>query len=274
MNKFVALIFAICIVARAKAGQHEKNTDLKTQQVLRAATADLPGKNYRVVFAAEDSQESMNPRHWMVTIQKYPADYNRIDDSTIGIMFTGPPCPSGKAGAFCSIQEIPGEPLFRGRFDHDDAEGHFRRFEGNILDTASRMTAFRKQLMSHQKWSQHEIADALNSEGAKFGPDKEKELRATLPNVVKMLEKAFGPMQIHKVSSMKPVFLTLPSKDPALIGWPAYWSVSTILLHNPKERLVMYFDPFEGQLQSLFVSQGSTVLDPKTHKPKWVPPND
>jgi hypothetical protein len=50
--------------------------------------------------------------------------------------------------------------------------------------------------------------------------------------------------------------------------------VSTILLQNRKERLVLYFEPFEGQLQSLFVSQGSTVLDPKTHKPKWKPPDD
>lgn len=155
-----------------------------------------------------------------------------------------------------------------------DVYGREIRFEGNIVNTATKMTAFRNELMNHQQWIQSEIADALTSAGAKFGPDKEKEFRATLPNVLKMLEKTFGPMQIHKVSSMKPSFLKLPSKNPDLIGWPAYWSVSTILLHNSKERLVMYFDPFEGQLQSLFVSQGRTVLDPKTHKPKWKPPED
>jgi hypothetical protein len=136
------------------------------------------------------------------------------------------------------------------------------------------MSGFNKKLNAHQQWTQADIAAALAAAGAKFGPDKEKEFRATLAGSLKMLEKAFGPMRVNKVLSMKPSFLTLPSKEHSLFGWPAYWKVSTILLQNRKERLVLYFDPFEGQLQSLFVSQGSTVLDPKTHQRKWKPPDD
>jgi hypothetical protein len=270
------IIIAALLLSIAAPAQKEQSTDFaKMEQIVRIATQDLSGKNYRVVFAAEDNRESLYLRHWIVTVQEYPASYKTVDDLSMGIVFSGPPCASGKATEFCSINEVSGELLFRGRFDIDDAKSHFRRFEGNIVSTASKMSAFNKQLMAHQQWTQAEIGAALTSAGAKFGPDKEKEFTATLPAVLKTLEKAFGPMRLHKVSSIKPVFLKFPTDEkPALIGWPAYWSVSTILLRNRKERLVMYFEPFEGQLQSLLVSQGSTILDPKTHKPKWKPPDD
>jgi hypothetical protein len=275
MKKTIAAILMLCSLALAAPVQKPENPDFTTmEQILGVATQNLSGKGYRVVFASEDNRESLQLRHWIVTVQKYPAGYKTEDDSRMGIVFSGPPCALGKALEFCSINEVPGEPLFRGRFDIDDANSHFRRFEGNIVGTAVKMSAFNKQINANQQWTQAEIAAALAAAGAKFGPDKEKEFRATLPGTLKMLEKAFGPMRVNKVISMKPSFLTLPSKEPALFGWPAYWSVSTILLRNRKERLVMYFDPFEGQLQSLYVSQGSTVLDPKTHKPKWKPPND
>jgi len=47
-----------------------------------------------------------------------------------------------------------------------------------------------------------------------------------------------------------------------------YWSVSTILSENQKERLVdVFFDPFEGQLQAcLFRKKHGTRS--KTHKPQ------
>ena len=269
------IIIAALLLSTAAPAQKEQSTDFaKMKQIVRVATQDLSGKSYRAVFAAEDNRESLYLRHWIVTVQEYPASYKTVDDLTMGIVFSGPPCASGKATEFCSINEVPGEPLFRGRFDIDDAKSHFRRFEGNIVSTAAKMSAFNKELNAHQQWTQDDIAAALAAAGAKFGPDKEKEFRATLPGSLKMLEKAFGPMRVNKVLSMKPSFLTLASKEHSLFGWPAYWSVSTILLRNPKERVVMYFEPFEGQLQSLFVSQGSTVLDPKTHKPKWKPPDD
>jgi hypothetical protein len=274
MKTIIVATLSLCSVLSAAPAQKDATTDfVKIEQILRVATKDLSGNSYRVVFAAEDNRESLKPRHWIVTVQKYPADYKVIDDHKMAIMFPGPPC-SSQTTEFCSIREVPGEPVFRGRFDVDDARGHFRRFDGNILSTASKMSAFENQLSAHQQWAQADIAAALASAGAKFGPDKEKEFRTTLPDSLKTLEKAFGPMRLNKVLSMKPSFLTRPSKQPALIGWPAYWSVSTILLRNPKERLVMYFEPFEGQLQALVVSQGSTVLDPKTHKPKWKPPDD
>jgi hypothetical protein len=244
------------------------------EQIVRVATQDLPGKDYQVVFTTENNLESPYPHPWLVTVQKYPANYNAMDDRTKAVLFSGPPCASGKAAEFCSVREIPGEPLFRGRFDFVNAQGRFLRFEGNIVSTAEKMSAFNKQLNAHQQWTQTDIVAALAAAGAKFGPDKEKEFTATLAPTLKILEKAFGPMRVHKVSSVKPSFLTLPSKEPSVFGWPAYWKVSTILLRNRKERLVMYFEPFEGQLQSLVVSQGSTVLDPKTHKPKWKPPDD
>jgi hypothetical protein len=272
MKKTIAGIVVLCSLAFAAPVQKQESPEFaKMEQIVRVATQSLSGKGYRVVFASEDDRESLHLRHWIVTVQPYPTDYKAIDEQKMGILFSGPPCSSEKAGGFCSIKEISGEPLFQGRFD---IYGDALRFVGNVVSTAAKMSGFNKHLNAHQEWTQADIAAALASAGAKFGPDKEKEFTATLPIVLKMLEKAFGPMRVNKVLSMKPSFLTLPSKEHSLFGWPAYWSVSTILLRNRKERLVMYFDPFEGQLQSLYVSQGNTILDPKTHKPKWKPPDD
>jgi hypothetical protein len=272
MKRILIATLSLCSVLSAAPTQRGTNSDFaKMEQIVRVATKDLSGNGERVVIAAEDNRESLHLRHWIVTIQPYPTDYKAKDEQKMGVLFSGPPCSSEKAGEFCSIKEIFGEPLFQGRFD---IYGDALRFVGNVVSTAAKMSDFNKQLNAHQEWTQADIAAALASAGAKFGPDKEKEFTATLPIVLKTLEKAFGPMRVHKVSTLKPGFLTRPSKTPALIGWPAYWSVSTILLQNRRERLVMYFEPFEGQLQSLYVSQGSTILDPKTHKPKWKPPDD
>src|SRR4249919_2010032 len=171
----VTLLFsAVSFVAPAQRKQ-ETTDFVKMEQILRAATAALPDKDYRVVLAAEDNRESLSLQHWVATVQKYPADYKVIDEQKMRIMFSGPPCLSTNAAEFCSIREIPGEPVFRGRFDLDDANGHFHRFEGNIVSTAAKMSAFNKQLNAHQQWAQTDIAAALTSAGAKFGPDKEKE---------------------------------------------------------------------------------------------------
>ena len=272
----MTITFLLTLFALASHAQEQGSTYLnEMEQIVRVATYDLPGKDYQVVFATENRLKLPHPQSWFLTVQKYPENYNATDDRTKGVAFSGPPCASGKAAEFCSVREIPGEPLFRGRFDFVDARGRFLRFEGNLLSTASKMSAFRTELMAHQQWTQTEIAAALAAAGAKFGPDKEKEFTATLPLTLKALEKVFGPMRVHKVSSMKPVFAKLPPDDKtALMGWPTYWSVSTILLRNRKERLVLHFEPFEGQLQMVLVSQGSTILDPKTRKPKWKAPDD
>jgi hypothetical protein len=260
----------LCTGVLAASTPKQESTDLaKMKQILRVATAGLADKNYRVIFAAEDNRTSLGLHYWIVTLQEYPADYKTVDDQEIRVMASGPPCASGKAAEFCSISDVPGETVFRGRFDLDDAKGHFRRFEGNIVSTASKMSAFRDQLAAHQQWTQAEIAAALASAGAKFGPDKEKEFRATLPVALNTLEKAFGPMRLHKVSSMKPTFLTLPSGQRGLIGWPAYWSVIAIPLRRPNDRVVMYFEPFEGQLQQLVATGLFQKWDPKAKKFKW-----
>lgn len=269
MKKTVVGTLLLCSVALAAPAQKEESTDFaKMKQILRVATADLPGKDYRVVVAVENNRESLHLRHWIVTVQKYPADYKVVDDRTTTVVFSGPPCPARRVED-CSIREIPGEPLFRGRFDLDDENDHFRAFEGNIASTAEKMSAFNKQLNAHQQWTEADIATALASAGAKFGPDKEKEFTATLPPALKTLERAFGPMRVHKVSSVKPTFLTLPSKGPSLFGWPAYWKVIVVPLQAPKDRVVMYFEPFEGQLQQLFVTGLFQKWDPKTKTYKW-----
>jgi hypothetical protein len=275
MRNLLAPVLLILLARSATLVQTGESADslAKMRQIFRVAAADLSGKEYRVVFATEDNGESLNMRHWIVTVQAYPAGYKAYDDQVGGVIFSGPPCPPGMFPEFCSVRNISGDILFVGRFDVLVTTGRVG-FVGNVGRTASKMLVFDKQLKAHQQWTPIDISAALASAGAKFGPDKEKEFRETLPDALKTLEQAFGPMRINKVSSMKPTFLRIPGKEPQLIGWPAYWSVSTILLRNRKERLVMYFEPFDGRLQSLYVSQGSTVLDPKTHKPKWKPPDD
>lgn len=230
------------------------------EQIVRIATAGLPAENFRVVFAAEDNRESMRLHHWIVTVERYPADYHVIDEVKTRLGFMAPPCPES-ANEFCSIREIPGEPLFRGRFDAF-SPGLFHSFVGNMSTVVPKILAFRGHLKAHPEWTQADIVAALASAGAKYGPDKKKEFTATLP--LDALQAVFGPMRLKDVSSMQP----------ALMGWPAYWKVRTVLARDPKTRIVMYFEPFEGQLQSLYISQPVRTWDAKTKTFIWKFPDD
>jgi hypothetical protein len=78
--------------------------------------------------------------------------------------------------------------------------------------------------------------------------------QGTLPAALRELEKAFGPLRIHKVLFPKPIFGTTLSGKPSLTGFQAYWDVIVIPLRAPKDRVAMEFDPFEGQLQLLVVT--------------------
>ena len=149
---------ALCFLAFAAPVQKQDSPEFtKMQQILRVATENLSGKGYRVVFASEDDRESLQLRHWIVTVQKYPTDYKTVDARTTMLVFSGSPCVSGKAGEFCSTKEIPGEPIFQGRFD---IYGDALRFVGNVVSTAAKISGFNKQLNAHQEWTQADIAAA------------------------------------------------------------------------------------------------------------------
>ncbi len=266
--KIIVVTLLLCLASFAAPAQKEESTDLlKMELTVRVAAVGLQGKSYRVVLAAEDNGESIDFRHWIVTIQRYPADYKIMDDQTIGVILPGPPC-QGPTAEYCSMRGIPSEPLFRGRFD-PDRFGHFRTFDGSITKTAAKMSAFREQLKANQQWTQAEIAAALAAAGARYGPDKEKEFTASLSSALKTLEEAFGPMRLHKVSSMKPTFPRLESMKSLIVGWPAYWKVIMVPLRKPKDRVVMYFEPFEGELQQLVVTGLFQKWDTNAKKYKW-----
>jgi hypothetical protein len=271
MKKITLVTFLVSSALFAASAPRDESPDFaRVKQVLRLATADLKGNDYRVVFAAESNLQALTQRHWVVNVQRYPAGYKPLDDQKTAIGFGGPPCTGRAAAEFCSIPALSGEILFQGRFDMDDVHSHFRRFDGNILATASKMAAFEQQLNIHQEWTEAEIAGALNSAGAKFGPDKDKEFRAMLPTALSTLEKAFGPMRLHKVLFLKPRFWKPPSTEHSVaIGFPAYWKVIVVPLQRPKDRIVMFFDPLEGQLQQLVVTGLFQTMDPKTRKMKW-----
>lgn len=99
MKKTIAAILVLCSLSFAAPIQKQENPDFTTmEQIVRAVTQNLSGKGFRVVFASEDDRESLQLRHWIVTVQKYPAGYKAVDDRTTMILFGGPPCPAGKAG--------------------------------------------------------------------------------------------------------------------------------------------------------------------------------
>lgn len=99
MKRIIATILVLCSLAFAAPVQKQENPDFTTmEQIARVATENLSGKGYRVVFASEDDRESLQLRHWIVTVQKYPADYKTVDDRTTVLLFGGPPCAAGKAG--------------------------------------------------------------------------------------------------------------------------------------------------------------------------------
>jgi hypothetical protein len=223
----------------------------KVVQIAHIATINLPDKESRVVFAAEASLGTLYLKRWVATVEKYPENYKTSD-----AIFTAPPCTEPQmVKEVCSIQEITGEPLFRGSFEMTP---YFTRFAGSTTDTAGKILHFRDQLRAHPDWTMVEVDTALASIGAKFGPDKKKEFMATLP--LKGLRDAFGPIKLKNVTSVP----TVPNSS-----WPAYWKVQATLLNDPKKQLVMYFEPFEGRLQQLSVAGPIKVWDRKTRKFKW-----
>ncbi len=255
MRKLAALTVLLCFPARVVFAQEGKaNEFAQMKQIVSIAAAGVPGKDFRVVFASEDSLASMHLRHWIVTIGRYPENYRTSLEISPGAPCTEPE----SIKEVCSIQEIPGEPLFRGTFD---VVNRLYRFAGRTTDTAQKFLAFRDQLRAHPDWTQDQVVAALASAGAKYGPDKKNEFMATIP--LKSLERVFGPMRLKDVTSIAPVPMT----------WPAYWQVRTVLLREPKTRLVMYFEPFEGRLQLLHVSQPVQTWDPGTKKLKWKYPD-
>jgi hypothetical protein len=127
------------------------------------------------------------------------------------------------------------------------------------------MAAFREQLNRHREWTQADLEHALAADGAQFGPDKEEQFRAALMPTFKVLEKAFGPMRVHRVVSIPPHLPEVQSK-PTAPGWPLYWKVVAIPLRSPKERVVMYFEPFAGELQQVYVTGLFSTWDSKAKK--------
>jgi len=158
----------------------------------------------------------------------------------------------------CSIQEIGGEPLFRGEFEIGQ---QLYRFAGRMTVVAEKVIAFQEQLRSHPEWRTAEVSQALVSAGAKYGPDKKKEFVKALP--FKALQQIFGPMSIKYISSVEPG-----------AGWGTYWKVRTIMKNNPRAGLVMSFEPFEGQLQLLYATGPVRTWDPVAKKFRWEMPKE
>lgn len=259
MNRIVVLSILLGLLVPAGNGQQsavrnnkQRNVFPQMLDITRVATVNVPG-NPRLVFAAEtdlvhktELLEKPSLSRWVVSVQPYP-DHYRVLPEVSG----GAPCMSEYAlKEWCAIEEIPGEPVFVGIFRlFGDTVDHF---EGRRTSTARKVLAFRGQLEAHPEWDQSAVIAALNSAGAKYGPDKKQEFMAIVP--IKALERVYGPLRLDRVVSVKPI----PS------GWAAYWQVRAISVSNPKKRLYMYFDPFEGELQLLYVDVPAKVWDEKT----------
>src|SRR5258708_31147413 len=114
MRKLAALTVLLCCPARVVFAQEGKaNEFAQMKQIVSIAAAGVPGKDFRVVFASEDSLASMHLRHWIVTIGRYPENYR----TSLEISPRAPCTEPESIKEVCSIQEIAGEPLFRGTFD-------------------------------------------------------------------------------------------------------------------------------------------------------------
>jgi hypothetical protein len=111
MKKTIAAILVLCSLAFAAPAQKQRNADFaKMEQIVQVATKGLSGNRGRVLIAAEDNLGSLHLRHWIVTVQPYSTDYKAIDEEKMGILFSGPPCFSGKAGEFCRSKKFPENP--------------------------------------------------------------------------------------------------------------------------------------------------------------------
>ncbi len=257
MKKFNSPIILLVLLAAAGRVQSQSATEFRQmKEITRIATSNLSDRGSRVVFASEGNLESMSLRRWIVSVDLYPKSYR----TSLAVM-SGPPCVSPETiKETCSIQEISGEPLFLGKFE---TTGQLYSFAGRTAAAARKMLAFREDLKAHSEWSQHQVEEALASKGAKYGPEKKKEFMTVLP--LKSLQRILGPMRLKDISSVP---MTPPQQ------WPAYWKVRTVMIGNSKVGLVMYFEPFDGQLQMLYFTGPHKVWDPVTKTFKWENKNE
>src|SRR5262245_65141 len=262
MKKAIAISMLLYGFVSAASSQDRKSTELVTmRRITRLATGNLSGKEFRVVFTLADKLESTRLHRWTVKVEFYSADDQAKDDQLSRVIFSEGPACTEQTKEFCSTREISGEPAFRGRFVFDDA-GRLLSYEGSQASSAPKLLAFERQLKEHPGWSRADVAASLVSAGAKYAPDREQAFKATLP--LKSLERVFGPLRLQKITPI----------DPAPFSWSGYWKVRAVPLREPNTRLVMYFEPFEGELQRLIVSRPYQTLDSKTGKLKWKLPDE
>lgn len=226
----------------------------KIALVMRLATSGIPQKDMRAVFTAESPLSAMYIKRWVITASPSLEDYPVSGDAS-----PGPPCFNPVAiKAVCSVPEPNVEPLFRGEFDLTSSINHF---SGSVAASAKKYLSVQGQLREHPEWTQQQVARLLASAGARYGPDKKRHFTAALP--LKALETVFGPMHVKAVTSVKPGE-----------GWGGYWRVRTAFVKNPNSGLIMYFEPFEGQLQVLYRTGPYRVWDPVDKKFKWEMPKE
>ena len=218
----VGLAALLLPLSGASQEQHDKSpstTVLFAQETLRALHPELTGKGYFMSITTFGSFDVP----W-TSIPPFDVDIGRTE--------TG-------------YMEIP----------HPVLNAHFQFGPDNILDDVSfrspkaaleiKNDQIRKQVDSHQSWSDKEIAEALKEAGARFGPNEGAELLRVVP--LNVLEPFIGSMHIdstefrlryqQKPKSLAELYWVIVGHADVGAGHAVEWSIIC--------------EPFEGKIVSI-----------------------
>jgi DNA (cytosine-5)-methyltransferase 1 len=155
-------------------------------------------------------------------------------------------CDPSKDGSFGVPQDTELRKVLSGRFEFD-ANGLLVDVfvQSDSLLSRTDNERIRKVVDMHQDWSDQQVADALKSAGAKFGPDDRKALTEKIP--VNALEPFIGKFQIESSE-----FRLRHKQEPTSLA-ELYWTVDgeSTVSDGRKLHWSLILEPFEGRLTSL-----------------------
>jgi len=202
-------------------------TVLSAQEMLRALYPELTGKNYIMSVTTFGSFDMP----W-TSMPPFDVEIGPVEMGHMEIVGSGKSSPATER--------------------HPVLAAHFEFGRDNILDQVSFRSPeaaleiendrIRKQVDSHQGWSDKEIAEALKGAGAKFGPNEGADLLRVVP--LNVLEPFIGSMHIDSTE-----FRLRHQQKPRSLA-DLYWIIvgHATLGAGHADEWSLICEPFEGKI--------------------------
>ena len=225
-----ALLLPVRSASRAQRERSSSMTVLSAQEMLRALYPELTGKNYIMSVTTFGSFDMP----W-TSMPPFDVEIGPVEMGHMEIVGSGKSSPATER--------------------HPVLAAHFEFGRDNILDQVSFRSPeaaleiendrIRKQVDSHQGWSDKELAEALKQAGAKFGPNQGAELLRVVP--LNVLEPFVGSMHIDSTE-----FRLRHQQKPKSLA-ELYWVIAgnADLSDGHAVEWEILCEPFEGKVFSV-----------------------